>query len=118
MLAVVETVNAIIATLQKTGDLANTYIFFTSNNGYHQGQHRLPGGKDTGFEEDLRVPLIVRGPGIPAGGVLRHMTVNIDLAPIRATGWHERSSVGRTGAPSFRFSVALRRPLARGARRF
>jgi N-acetylglucosamine-6-sulfatase len=81
MLAVVETVDAIIATLQKTGDLANTYIFFASDNGYHQGQHRLPGGKDTGFEEDLRVPLIVRGPGIPAGRVLPHMTVNIDLAP-------------------------------------
>jgi arylsulfatase A-like enzyme len=41
MLAVVETVDAIIATLQQTGDLANTYIFFTSDNGFHQGQHRL-----------------------------------------------------------------------------
>jgi N-acetylglucosamine-6-sulfatase len=81
MLAVVETVDTIIATLRQTGDLANTYIFFTSDNGFHQGQHRLPGGKDTGFEEDLRVPLLVRGPGVPAGKTLSHMTVNIDLAP-------------------------------------
>jgi arylsulfatase A-like enzyme len=67
MLAVVETVDAIVATLQQTGDLANTYILFTSDNGFHQGQHRLQLGKGTGFEEDIRGPLLVRGPGVPAG---------------------------------------------------
>ncbi len=81
MLAVVETVDVIIATLRQTGDLANTYIFVTSDNGVHQGQHRLAAGKETGFEEDLRVPLLVRGPGVPAGKTLSHMTLNIDLAP-------------------------------------
>jgi N-acetylglucosamine-6-sulfatase len=84
MLAVVETVDAVIATLQQTGDLANTYIIFASDNGFHLGQHRLAAGKGSSFEEDLRVPLIVRGPGIPAGRVLPHMAVNIDLAPIFA----------------------------------
>jgi arylsulfatase A-like enzyme len=81
MLAVVERVDAIIATLQQTGDLANTYIIFTSDNGFHLVQHRLPAGKGNIFEEGLRVPFIVRGPGIPAGRALAHMTVNIDLAP-------------------------------------
>src|SRR5512133_2171327 len=81
MLAVVETVDAVIATLRQTGDLANTYIIFASDNGFHLGQHRLAAGKGSSFEEDLRVPLIVRGPGIPAGRVLPHMAVNIDLAP-------------------------------------
>jgi arylsulfatase A-like enzyme len=81
MLAVVETVDAVIATLQQTGQLDNTYIVFTSDNGFHLGQHRLRGGKDTGFEEDIRVPLIVRGPGVPKGVVVKKMTVNIDFAP-------------------------------------
>ena len=104
MLAVVETVDAIVATLRQTGDLGNTYIFFTSDNGFHMGQHRLLAGKATGFEEDLRVPLIVRGPGIPAGRVLPHMTVNIDLAPTFAdiAGVSPTVTVdGRSLAPLF-----------------
>jgi arylsulfatase A-like enzyme len=81
MLAVEDTVEAIIETLQETNQLDNTYIFFSSDNGFHLGQHRLPAGKNTEFEEDLRVPLIVRGPGIPASRVLEHLTLNIDFAP-------------------------------------
>ncbi|MBI1747621.1 MAG: sulfatase [Acidobacteria bacterium] len=81
MVAVVETIDDIINTLRETGQLDNTYIFFSSDNGFHLGQHRLPPGKNTEFEEDLHVPLIVRGPGVPSGRVLEHMTVNIDLAP-------------------------------------
>ena len=81
MIAVVDTVQAIIQTLRDTNQLDNTYIFFSSDNGFHLGQHRLPAGKNTEFEEDLRVPLIVRGPGIPNGRVLEHMTLNIDFAP-------------------------------------
>jgi N-acetylglucosamine-6-sulfatase len=81
MLAVEDTVEAIIETLGDTKQLDNTYIFFSSDNGFHLGQHRLPAGKNTEFEEDLRVPLIVRGPGIPSGRVLEHITLNIDFAP-------------------------------------
>lgn len=71
----------VIRTLQTTGQLTNTYIFFSSDNGFHLGQHRLPAGKNTEFEEDLHVPLIVRGPGVPAGHVRQHLTLNIDFAP-------------------------------------
>lgn len=81
MLAVVETIDDVIQTLEETGQLDNTYIFFSSDNGFHLGQHRLNPGKNTEFEEDLHVPLIVRGPGIPKGRVLEHTTLNIDLAP-------------------------------------
>lgn len=81
MLAVEDAVVNIVDTLQETGDLANTYLVFTSDNGFHMGQHRLGSGKWTEFEEDLRVPLMIRGPGVPAGKVLRHITVNTDFAP-------------------------------------
>lgn len=80
MLAVVETIEDIIETLRATRQLRNTYVVFSSDNGFHMGQHRLTSGKNTEFEEDLHVPLIVRGPGVPAGRVLEHITVNIDLA--------------------------------------
>jgi arylsulfatase A-like enzyme len=74
-------VQNIVATLGETGELDNTYVFFTSDNGFHQGQHRLESGKNTGFEEDLIVPLSVRGPGVPQGSVVDQLTANVDYAP-------------------------------------
>jgi arylsulfatase A-like enzyme len=79
--AVDEAVEAIVQTLQTTGELDNTYILFLSDNGYHLGQHRLPTGKGTPYEEDIHLPLIVRGPGVPAGVVREEITAMIDLAP-------------------------------------
>ena len=67
MLSVEDLLEQTIATLQETGELDNTYIFFTSDNGFHLGEHRLPRGKRTSYEEDIGVPLMVRGPGVPAG---------------------------------------------------
>lgn len=79
--AVDEMLSLIIETLRAVGQLENTYIFFTSDNGFHMGEHRLTPGKQTAYEEDIRVMLLVRGPGVPAGRVLEHLTGNIDLAP-------------------------------------
>jgi arylsulfatase A-like enzyme len=96
MLAVDETVGAITAALQAAGRLDNTYIVFTSDNGFHLGQHRLDRGKQTQFGEDLHVPLLVRGPGVSVG-VVDAMTVNVDFAPTFAElggRWRRRSSMG------------------------
>jgi N-acetylglucosamine-6-sulfatase len=81
MLGVEDLVSDIIDTLAATGQLENTYIFFTADNGFHQGQHRLTSGKNTAYDEDLSVPLVVRGPGVPAGQVVSSITANVDLAP-------------------------------------
>ena len=63
LLAVDEMVASLIETLDAAGALENTYIVFTSDNGYHLGEHGLPLGKQSPYDESLRVPLIVRGPG-------------------------------------------------------
>ena len=81
MLAVEDMVESVINTLDTIGQLNNTYIIFTSDNGYHQVEHRLNAGKDTGYEEDINVPLVMRGPGIPKGTVVKNITANVDLAP-------------------------------------
>ncbi len=81
MLAVDEMVGDLMDALEQSGELSNTYIFFTSDNGYHMGQHRLGAGKWTAYEEDARVPLVVRGPGVPRGRTLPHLVLNNDLAP-------------------------------------
>lgn len=79
--AVDEMVEKIVSRLDEAGALENTYIFYTSDNGYHISQHRMHPGKECGFETDINVPLIVRGPGIPAGEVARIPTSHTDLAP-------------------------------------
>jgi N-acetylglucosamine-6-sulfatase len=59
---------------------SNTYVILTSDNGYHLGQHRLGRGKGTPFASDVRVPLLIVGPGVKPG-VRTEVTSNIDLAP-------------------------------------
>ena len=81
MLAVDEMLGRLVESLKDRGKLENTYIFFTSDNGWHAGEHRLTPGKWTAYEEDARVPLIVRGPGVPESRTLSHPVLNNDLAP-------------------------------------
>jgi arylsulfatase A-like enzyme len=77
-----ELVASVVERLAEHGLLENTFIFYTSDNGFHIGQHRLPPGKACGFEEDINVPLIVRGPGVPRGRkVADVVTSHVDLAP-------------------------------------
>ena len=78
--AVDEAIAGLLNALAATGRLANTYVFFSSDNGYHMGEHRLQPGKYTPYETDIHVPLIARGPGV-AGGVTRsEFAANVDLA--------------------------------------
>jgi hypothetical protein len=81
MQAVDETIEVVVETLQATGQLTNTYIFFSSDNGYHMGQHRLAPGKYLGYEEDIRVPLFVRGPQVPLSQTVSYLAGMVDLAP-------------------------------------
>lgn len=67
--------------LAEAGELKNTWIFFTSDQGIHLGQHRLDYGKLTPYETDTGFPLIVRGPGVPTGAASERLTGNHDLAP-------------------------------------
>jgi N-acetylglucosamine-6-sulfatase len=80
LLSVDEAVGRIVSRLRKTGELRRTYIVFTSDNGLALGAHRLL-FKEFLYEESLRVPLIIRGPKIPAGAVRNQLVTNVDLAP-------------------------------------
>lgn len=81
LLAVDEAVAAIVNALRANGELANTLIIFTSDNGWLQGEHRVRQGKIHPYEESTRVPLILRGPGLAAGTQRTAQVSNIDLAP-------------------------------------
>jgi arylsulfatase A-like enzyme len=79
--AVDDLIAGVRAALTKAGVADNTYLVFSSDNGYHMGEYRLNPGKMTAFDTDIRVPLVVTGPGIPAGRASGAAVANIDLAP-------------------------------------
>ena len=79
--AIDDMVETLVRTLEEGGQLQTTYIIYTSDNGFHMGEHRMIAGKTTAYEEDIRVPAIVRGPGVPAGQRVDAMVLNNDFAP-------------------------------------
>jgi arylsulfatase A-like enzyme len=74
-------VERIVAELERLGELANTYVVYISDNAFFQGEHRIPLGKQRVYGADVRVPFLIRGPGIAAGRRLHDLVANIDLAP-------------------------------------
>ena len=80
----VQAVDAMIArirsALRASGQLSNTYIVFSSDNGLHTGEYRLMPGKLTAFDTDIHVPLVIDGPGVPAGVSTGGMAENTDFA--------------------------------------
>ncbi len=79
--AVDEGLVTLVNTLKANSLLDNTYIIFTSDNGFHLGQHRLPPGKETAYEEDIHLPFYVRGSDVTAGKTIDKIVSNVDLAP-------------------------------------
>ena len=80
LLAVDEAVRDLLSALDSTGVLGRTYVIFTADNGFFHGEHRIPTGKVLVYEPSVRVPLIVRGPGIPRGVTRTNLAANVDLA--------------------------------------
>jgi len=105
LLAVDEAVAKIVDAAARSGELANTLIVFTSDNGYLIGEHRIPNGKVLPYEPSVRVPLLVRGPGIPRGRRLGQPVWNGDLPATildLAQASPGRPQDGRSLVPLFR----------------
>jgi N-acetylglucosamine-6-sulfatase len=79
--AVDDGLGEIVGALRRLGRLPDTYVFLTSDNGYFQGEHRFSTGKFLPYETANHMPLVVRGPGIPAGRRSEALSANVDLAP-------------------------------------
>ncbi|MDQ3629133.1 MAG: sulfatase [Actinomycetota bacterium] len=70
-----------LSTLRKQGVLDDTYVIFTSDNGFFLGEHRIKHGKVLPYDEALRTPLLIRGPGIAAGSRTSAPFLSTDFAP-------------------------------------
>lgn len=104
-------VRVVIKALRRTRQLDDTYVVFTSDHGYHMGNHRLAPGKNSAYLTDSHVPFAIRGPGITPGTTVNQVTGPVDVAPTFADmagttlPWlHDGESVlplarGRTPSP-------------------
>ncbi|KAJ8386021.1 hypothetical protein AAFF_G00178420 [Aldrovandia affinis] len=81
LLSVDDLVEKVVKKLEALQLLNDTYIFYTSDHGYHTGQFSLPIDKRQLYDFDIRVPLMVRGPGIKPNQTVKAPVLNIDLAP-------------------------------------
>ncbi len=81
LLSVDEGTKNVLDALASHGELGKTLVIYTSDNGYFNGEHRIPGTKNRIYEESIRVPLEMRGPGIPRGVKVNPLVINADLAP-------------------------------------
>lgn len=71
-------IEAVVGALERAGKLDDTVVIYTSDNGYLFGEHRLI-GKSAAYEESIKVPLVVRGPGIPANETRSQLVNNLDV---------------------------------------
>jgi arylsulfatase A-like enzyme len=81
LLAVDDAVRSIVHTLKATGQLSNTMVVFTSDNGFFDGEHRLATGKFMAYDPASKVPLLIRGPGFKRHHRSSTIVGNVDLAP-------------------------------------
>ncbi|MGH2981362.1 MAG: sulfatase family protein [Solirubrobacterales bacterium] len=111
--AVDDGVARLFGALAGTGELARTYVIFTTDNGFFNGEHRIQRSKFLPYEPATHVPLLMRGPGIRPGSRSGELVANVDLAPtilqIAGTG----PSVAVDGRSLLRFA---RKPRKRTTR--
>jgi arylsulfatase A-like enzyme len=104
LLAVDEGVARVVAALKAAHALGHTLIVFTSDNGWLQGEHRIADQKLYLYEPSLRVPLVMRGPGVPHNTHVGQLVANVDLAPTLAEVAHATPGLdmdGRSLVPLF-----------------
>ena len=81
LLSVDDAIAGVHATVEALGQLDNTYWFVTSDHGYNLGQHRLPSCKLNVYDHDVRIPMVIAGPGILPGTRFSFPASNVDVAP-------------------------------------
>jgi len=81
----VQAVDRMIGHLEKVlkanGQADDTYLMFGSDNGFHMGEHQLRQGKMTAYDTDIKVPMMVTGPGVKAGRKVPELAQNTDMNP-------------------------------------
>jgi N-acetylglucosamine-6-sulfatase len=108
LLSVDEGVGRVIDALRSRGELKNTLVIFTSDNGFFHGEHRVKTGKTRLYEPSIRVPYVMRGPGVPKSGkTVRDLIINADTAATIVDAANANARLPMDGRSLFR---AAKRP--------
>jgi N-acetylglucosamine-6-sulfatase len=108
LLSVDEGVGRVMDALRASGELKNTLVIFTSDNGFFHGEHRVKQGKTRLYEPSIRVPYVMRGPGVPKSGkTVRDLIINADTAPTIVDAANANARLPMDGRSLFR---AAKRP--------
>jgi N-acetylglucosamine-6-sulfatase len=108
--AIDDGVKTVLDTLGGEHRLRNTYVIFTSDNGFFYGEHRLTGGKFLAYEPATHLPFLMRGPGITPGTSTGELAANPDIAPtiLELAGVTPDKSVDGTSLVPFLRDPSLR----------
>lgn len=108
--AIDDGVKTVLDTLGTQHRLRNTYVIFTSDNGFFYGEHRLTGGKFLAYEPSTHLPFLIRGPGIKPGTATGELAANTDIAPtiLELAGVKPDKSVDGTSLVPFLRDPSLR----------
>eukprot|EP00586_Coscinodiscus_wailesii_P007437 CAMPEP_0172491690 /NCGR_PEP_ID=MMETSP1066-20121228/22553_1 /TAXON_ID=671091 /ORGANISM="Coscinodiscus wailesii, Strain CCMP2513" /LENGTH=485 /DNA_ID=CAMNT_0013260855 /DNA_START=55 /DNA_END=1509 /DNA_ORIENTATION=- len=104
LLSVDQHISQFVDFLEDNGVLDNTYIIYTSDNGWQYGQHRISFDKRQLYEHDIRVPFYMRGPGVKKEYAIEEAVLNIDIAPTIqdiVTSWQEQTFLDDMDGQSF-----------------
>eukprot|EP01126_Amoeba_proteus_P066396 TRINITY_DN95_c0_g1_i1.p1 TRINITY_DN95_c0_g1~~TRINITY_DN95_c0_g1_i1.p1 ORF type:complete len:527 (-),score=59.63 TRINITY_DN95_c0_g1_i1:359-1762(-) len=106
LMSVDDIVEEIFQILEDTSTLQNTYVFFTSDHGYHLGNFGIPFEKSLMYDTDVRIPFYVSGPSIKPSTKQDRMVSLLDMGATilelgGATAPHERTTDGRSLVPLF-----------------
>ncbi|HEX8754500.1 MAG TPA: sulfatase [Solirubrobacterales bacterium] len=108
-------VREIVEELGAMHRLRDTYVIFTSDNGFFYGQHRLVGGKFLAYEPSTHLPFLIRGPGIKPGSETNELAANVDIAPTILELAHVKANHPIDGRSLFAFAhdptLLTRRPV-------
>ena len=74
-------IGRVLDTLDERGLADDTLVMITTDHGEFLGEHQMIFKGPLGYDSLLRVPLLVRGPNVPAGIVVDDPVGTIDLAP-------------------------------------
>ena len=81
LLSVDDMVEGVVNQVEAMGATKKTYFIFTSDHGYRFGQYRMPQGKWNAYDNDLRIPFVIRGPGIMPGTTFKNIATQVDTMP-------------------------------------
>ena len=115
-----DAIGRLLDTLTRAGELDDTLFVYTTDQGYLQGQHRIPDNKYFAYEPGIHIPMVMAGPGVPRGRTVRDLVFNHDLAPtiVDAAQCPLGARDGRrvAAAAAARQPARAPRPADRGAR--